>query len=105
MITSSSPIPLVPEVRDIPLGEEEEEKEDEGEWTTSSETGESDGNNVFGNFVKCFPSVAEEFKEVVNRYGEGWRQKLNVFEKRLIRRKLSGQDMWGANMAANKNVT
>ena len=45
---------------------------------------------MFGNFVKCFPSVAEDFKEVVNRYGEGWRQKLNVLEKKAN----ETQDEW-----------
>jgi len=80
-VASNSPRPLIPEVRDSPPREEEEE-EDEGEWSTSSESDESDESNVFGNLVKRFPSVGEDFKEVVNRYSEGWCQKLNVFEKK-----------------------
>ena len=80
-VTLNSPRPLIPEVRDSPPREEEEE-EDEGEWSTSSESDESDESNVFGNLVKRFPSVGEDFKEVVNRYSEGWCQKLNVFEKK-----------------------
>jgi len=88
-ITSSSPSPLVPEVRDSPPKEEEEEG-DEGEWSTSSESDESVESNVFGNFVKRFPSVGEDLKQHVNRYGEGWHQKLNVFENKANETQASG---------------
>ena len=82
-ITPSSPSSLVPEVGDSQMREEEEEEEEE-EWSTTSESDESDESNVFGNFVKQFSSVGEDFKEVVNKYGKGWHQKLNVFEKKAI---------------------
>src|SRR5436190_9638053 len=74
-------IPFGDTITRIPEAQGVEVSDSEDGWTTCSNSGSEKGN-IVGKIVENFSSLGTEFQATVGKYGEGWSEKIQAWQKR-----------------------